>query len=154
MVLCVSRKFDQKNRLFIPKEFIEKAGWKLDGECYVSLDEDDRKIVIEMKKERNVEKKPAVKKYCVRLEPSGQYLQDGFGEISIFSTKESAEDALRNEMKELGIEEGKVIENVGFCFRCGSPLFPSDIAGYKTQCFACDEDFYGFEQSGTGGLCK
>ena len=40
-------------------------------------------------------------------------------------------------------------ESIGTCFRCGSPLFRSDIEGYTSQCFACDEDFFGFEQETT-----
>lgn len=37
-------------------------------------------------------------------------------------------------------------ESIGTCFRCGSPLFRSDIEGYASQCFTCDEDFFSFEQ--------
>ncbi len=39
-----------------------------------------------------------------------------------------------------------VEERIGTCFRCGSPLFPSLIDGYKSQCYECDEDFYECEQ--------
>lgn len=52
---------------------------------------------------------------------------------------------------EHGIPE-EAVENIvfrhsiGTCFRCGSPLFPSRIEGYTSQCFTCDEDFYSFEQ--------
>lgn len=49
MVLCVERKMDQKNRLFIPIEFIEKAGGKPNCKCYVQLDEDTKEIKIIMK---------------------------------------------------------------------------------------------------------
>ena len=35
---------------------------------------------------------------------------------------------------------------IGRCFRCGGPLFPSFLPGYTSQCFNCDEDFYGIEQ--------
>lgn len=38
------------------------------------------------------------------------------------------------------------MERIGTCFRCGFPLFPSQIPGYKFQCFFCDEDFFEFEQ--------
>ncbi len=51
MVLCVERKMDQKNRLFIPKEFIEKAGGKADGTCYIQLDENEKVIKVFMKKD-------------------------------------------------------------------------------------------------------
>lgn len=37
-------------------------------------------------------------------------------------------------------------ESIGTCFRCGSPLFRSDIEGYTSQCFSCEEDFFSFEQ--------
>lgn len=36
--------------------------------------------------------------------------------------------------------------SIGRCFRCGSPLYKSDIPEYTSQCFTCDEDFYAFEQ--------
>ena len=35
---------------------------------------------------------------------------------------------------------------IGRCLRCGGPLFPSFLPDYTSQCFDCDEDFYGFEQ--------
>lgn len=37
-------------------------------------------------------------------------------------------------------------KSVGTCFRCGDPLFLSDIPEYTCQCFRCDEDFYSIEQ--------
>lgn len=49
MVLCVERKMDQKNRLFIPADFVEKAGGKPNCKCYVQLDEDTKEIKIIMK---------------------------------------------------------------------------------------------------------
>lgn len=36
--------------------------------------------------------------------------------------------------------------SLGKCFRCGSNLYPSIIAGYTSQCFHCDEDFFSMEQ--------
>lgn len=36
--------------------------------------------------------------------------------------------------------------SIGVCSKCGSYLYPSQIEGYVSQCFTCDEDFYGFEQ--------
>ena len=38
------------------------------------------------------------------------------------------------------------VNSVGVCSRCGYPLFPSFLPDYTSQCFNCDEDFYGFEQ--------
>lgn len=49
MVLCVERRMDQKNRLFIPIDFIRKAGGKPNGTYYVMLDEDTKEIKISMK---------------------------------------------------------------------------------------------------------
>ena len=31
------------------------------------------------------------------------------------------------------------------CKRCGSPVYLSDHAGYRYQCFCCDEDLYSVE---------
>lgn len=31
------------------------------------------------------------------------------------------------------------------CKHCGSPVYLSDHAGYRYQCFCCDEDLYSFE---------
>lgn len=60
-------------------------------------------------------------------------------------------DAAKKFLKEKGFTdddmEGLVFrESIGTCFRCGSPLFRSDIEGYTSQCFSCDEDFFSFEQ--------
>lgn len=32
-----------------------------------------------------------------------------------------------------------------FCQRCHSPVYKSDVPGYKYQCFECDEDLYFIE---------
>ena len=60
-------------------------------------------------------------------------------------------DVAKKFLKEKGFTdddmEGLVFrESIGTCFRCGSPLFRSDIEGYTSQCFSCDEDFFSFEQ--------
>lgn len=55
MVLCVERKMDQKNRLWIPTDFIKKAGGELDGHYYVMFDEDTKEIKIVMKGGKNNE---------------------------------------------------------------------------------------------------
>lgn len=52
MVLCEERKFDQKNRVFIPKTYIMKAGGKENGECYVMFDEETKEIKIVFKEEK------------------------------------------------------------------------------------------------------
>lgn len=49
MVLCVERKFDQKNRLFIPADFLKKAGGGPNCKCYVQLDEDTKEIKVIVK---------------------------------------------------------------------------------------------------------
>lgn len=38
------------------------------------------------------------------------------------------------------------VRSIGICRKCGAPLFPSDLPGYESQCFECDEDFYSIEQ--------
>ena len=46
MVLCQKAKFDQKNRILIPKDFIEVAGGNDNVSCYVTCDEDTGEIKI------------------------------------------------------------------------------------------------------------
>ena len=46
MVLCQKAKFDQKNRILIPKDFIEVAGGTNGDSCYVICDEDTKEIKI------------------------------------------------------------------------------------------------------------
>ncbi len=44
--------------------------------------------------------------------------------------------------------EGKWYAHTGFvCFRCGQPVYESDLKerGYSYQCFHCDEDMFSFE---------
>lgn len=50
---------------------------------------------------------------------------------------------IRFSQEELNIISGNI---VGTCNRCGYPLYPSIVDGYKYVCHNCDEDFYGFEQ--------
>jgi len=40
MVLCVERKMDQKNRLFIPADFVEKAGGEIVGKMAILAEGD------------------------------------------------------------------------------------------------------------------
>lgn len=46
MKLVSKRSLDQKNRLFIPIDYITKAGGTLGGECYVTFDEETKRIEI------------------------------------------------------------------------------------------------------------
>ena len=78
-----------------------------------------------------------------------EYILDDEGEIRYFNSIEEAKALLR----EHGYDDEDMEDYLVFkesedrtCFRCGSPLFKSDIAGYTYQCFHCDEDFYAFEQ--------
>lgn len=81
-----------------------------------------------------------------------EYILDDEGEIRYFDSVEEAKALLR----EHGYSEDDFDDYLVFkesedrtCFRCGSPLFKSNITGYAYQCFHCDEDFYAFEQGGT-----
>lgn len=81
-----------------------------------------------------------------------EYILDDEGEIRYFDSVDEAKTLLR----EHGYDDEDFDDYLVFkestertCFRCGSPLFKSDIAGYAYQCFHCDEDFYAFEQGGT-----
>lgn len=47
---------------------------------------------------------------------------------------------------EQAVEDVVFRHSIGTCFRCGSPLFPSQIEGYTSHCFTCNEDFFSFEQ--------
>jgi len=80
-----------------------------------------------------------------------EYILDDEGEIRYFDSVEEAKQLLR----EHGYDEDDMEDYLVFrestdrvCFRCGSPLFKSDIKDYAYQCFHCDEDFYEFEQEG------
>ena len=78
-----------------------------------------------------------------------EYLLDNHDETMIFDDEEAAKTYLRGRgFTDEEFEAGEVlfIRRIGTCFRCGSPLFPSQIEGYTSQCFSCDEDFFSFEQ--------
>ena len=78
-----------------------------------------------------------------------EYAQNDDGEILIFDDRKKAENFLLDSgVIEYDLWYFTFVESIGTCFRCGSPLFPSDIEGYTSQCFHCDEDFYSFEQGG------
>lgn len=71
--------------------------------------------------------------------------------VVVFKDRATAYDWLkRTNLIDSGYE---VVEGCGICERCGSTLFESDIAGYKYQCFTCDEDFCSFEQKQETKLC-
>ena len=62
----------------------------------------------------------------------------------------SRDDAV-TQLKQDGVTEEQMskmwfVSCIGKCFRCGAPLFPSFLPGYTSQCFSCEEDFYGIEQ--------
>lgn len=76
-----------------------------------------------------------------------EYLMDDEGAFKIFDDMDAAKKFLtENGFDEAGMEDLVFVESIGTCFRCGSPLFPSQIEGYTSQCFTCDEDFFRFEQ--------
>lgn len=76
-----------------------------------------------------------------------EYLMDDEGAYKIFDDTGAAKKFLmENGFDEEDLEELVFKESIGTCFRCGSPLFPSQIEGYTSQCFTCDEDFFSFEQ--------
>lgn len=78
-----------------------------------------------------------------------EYILDDEDEIRYFDSIDEAKTLLR----EHGYDDEDMEDYLVFkesedrtCFRCGSPLFKSNIQGYTYQCFHCDEDFYAFEQ--------
>lgn len=74
-----------------------------------------------------------------------EYLLNDDDTIRIFDSEDDAKKFFRD----LGLDDFEEIvfkHSIGTCFRCGSPLFPSQIDGYTSQCFHCDEDFFSFEQ--------
>ena len=78
-----------------------------------------------------------------------EWLVDEKGYVLIFRSVENAKEFLRSKMvSDEEMEELTFLDGIGTCFRCGSPLFPSQIEGYTSQCFTCDEDFYSIEQNG------
>ena len=79
-----------------------------------------------------------------------EYILDDEGVVKYFDGIEEARKfLLDNGMSREELESVVFRESCGTCFRCGSPLFKSDITGYAYQCFRCDEDFFAFEQGET-----
>ncbi len=72
------------------------------------------------------------------------YISDIDG-IMRFPNHDAAIDATQKERKRNGFEYEPVC-SIGTCKRCGKRLYPSDVDGYTSQCFECNEDFYAFEQ--------
>lgn len=70
------------------------------------------------------------------------YKIETLGAPKVFDSRKEARDACIA----AGHAELPILESIGTCKRCGSPLFPSFNGEYTSQCFNCEEDFYGFEQ--------
>ena len=49
MILCQKAKFDQKNRVLVPREYIKLAGGEDNCGCYITFDEDTKEIKIIIK---------------------------------------------------------------------------------------------------------
>lgn len=78
---------------------------------------------------------------------NGDYLKNDADEVIYFAGVEAAKVYLREHgVTEDEMEDMVFRKSVGTCFRCGDPLFLSDIPEYTCQCFRCDEDFYYIEQ--------
>ena len=76
-----------------------------------------------------------------------EYLKNDADEVIYFAGVEAATVYLREHgVTEDEMEDMVFRKSVGTCFRCGDPLFLSDIPEYTCQCFRCDEDFYSIEQ--------
>ena len=76
-----------------------------------------------------------------------EYLKNDADEVIYFESVEAAKVYLREHgVTEDEMEDMVFRKSVGTCFRCGDPLFLSDIPEYTCQCFRCDEDFYSIEQ--------
>lgn len=77
-----------------------------------------------------------------------EYLLDCEDEVMIFDSEEDAKKYLSDQTgyTDEDFDDLEFIHSIGICARCGSPLFPSQIEGYTSQCFTCDEDFFGIEQ--------
>ena len=76
-----------------------------------------------------------------------EYLKNDADEVIFFAGVEAAKVYLREHgVTEDEMEDMVFRKSVGTCFRCGDPLFLSDIPEYTCQCFRCDEDFYSIEQ--------
>ena len=60
MILTEKRKFDQKNRLYIPLEYIRAAGGDPNGEVYVQFDEQTKEIRVVFPKTPKKQLSPAL----------------------------------------------------------------------------------------------
>ena len=59
MILCQKSKFDQGNRILIPREYIRLAGGERNGACYITYDEETKEIKIIIKEVTKNESKNA-----------------------------------------------------------------------------------------------
>ena len=76
-----------------------------------------------------------------------EWLVDEDGFVEIFTSIDSAREYLKSKgVSDEEIEYLTFKESIGTCKHCGYPLFQSDVEGYTSQCFNCDEDFFGIEQ--------
>lgn len=76
-----------------------------------------------------------------------EWLMDDEDKVLIFDGEDAAKEYLGERgFTDEDFEEVVFKHSIGTCFRCGEPLFPSQIEGYTSQCFTCDEDFFSFEQ--------
>lgn len=86
-----------------------------------------------------------------RIEEKFDYIETEDGEVAVFPTEDDAvQNLIDKGVGDKVMETAEFIRSIGTCRRCGSPLFPSDIEGYESQCFKCDEDFYSIEQEVDG----
>lgn len=76
-----------------------------------------------------------------------EFLLDNEGSVRYFESTDTAKAFLKeNGYTEEDLASFTLMESCGICRRCGAPLFKSLLPEYDYQCFACDEDFYAFEQ--------
>ena len=81
-----------------------------------------------------------------------EWLLTDDGDVMIFDSEEQATEFLKDHgVTDDTLESVVFVHSIGTCRRCGSPLFPTQIEGYTSQCFTCDEDFYGIEQDTEAG---
>lgn len=90
--------------------------------------------------------RPHFNENCTGIEVC--YEKDAAGSVIVFDSENQARVylSLRGHNK-VDQEYFWFRRSIGTCRRCGSPLFESDISGYESQCFTCDEDFYSFEKT-------
>lgn len=62
MVLCQKAKFDQKNRVLIPKDMMKEAGGYDNCEVYVTCEEGTNKVILIFKKVENKEEQKCLEK--------------------------------------------------------------------------------------------